>query len=60
MTILLTQSTCFSVKTEDISYIKDTWKLEDTENPQELKLLLEARDRMFDQDKKLWNSQDNS
>jgi hypothetical protein len=60
MTILLTQSAYFSVKTGDIFHIKGTWKLEDTENPQDMKLLLKTRDRMLYLNKKLWNSPDNS
>jgi hypothetical protein len=60
MTVLLTQSAYFSVKTGNTSDIKDTWKLENTENPQDLKLFLEARDRMLYLNKKLWNSRDNS
>jgi len=60
MTRLLTQSTYFCVKTGDIFDIKDRWKLEAAESPQDLKLLLEAKDKMLFLNKKLWNSQDNS
>jgi phosphoglycerol transferase MdoB-like AlkP superfamily enzyme len=56
MTLLLTESTYFSVKTGDIFDIKDRWKLEAVESPQDLQLLLEAKDRMFSLNKKLWNS----
>jgi len=58
MTLLLTQSTYFSLKTGDIFDIKDRWKLEPTEFPKDLELLLEARDKMLSLNKKLWNSPD--
>jgi phosphoglycerol transferase MdoB-like AlkP superfamily enzyme len=58
MTLLLTQSTYFCIKTGDIFDIKDRWKLEASESSQDLALLLEAKDRMLSLNKKLWNSQD--
>jgi phosphoglycerol transferase MdoB-like AlkP superfamily enzyme len=57
MTVFLTQSHYFSVETGDIFHIKDNWKLEEAESPQDLQLLLEAKLRMFSLNKKLWNSQ---
>jgi hypothetical protein len=58
MTLFLTQSTYFSVKTGDIFTIKDRWKLEPTKSSEDLALLREAKERMLFFNKKLWNSQD--
>jgi hypothetical protein len=56
MTILLSQSTYFSLMTGDIFAIKDRWKLEPTESSKDLALLLEAKDKMLSLNKKLWKS----
>jgi hypothetical protein len=56
MTLLLTQSTYFSAKTGDFFDIKDRWRLEPTEFPKDLALLLEARDKMLSLNRRLWNS----
>jgi hypothetical protein len=58
MTLLLTQSTYFSVKTGDIFAIKERWKLEPTKSSKDLTLLREAKERMLFLHKRLWNSHD--
>ena len=56
MTLLLTQSTYFSVSTGDIFAIRDRWKLEPTESPKDLAALLEVKEKMLSLNRKLWNS----
>ena len=58
MTLFLTQSTYFSVKTGDIFAIKERWKLEAAKSSKDLALLRKAKERMLFLNKKLWNSQD--
>jgi phosphoglycerol transferase MdoB-like AlkP superfamily enzyme len=58
MTILLTQSTYFSLKTGDIFAIKDRWKLEPAESSKDLALFLATKHKMLSLNKRLWNSQD--
>jgi phosphoglycerol transferase MdoB-like AlkP superfamily enzyme len=56
MTLLLTQSTYFSVKTGDIFAIKDRWKLEPAKSSKDLALLLDTKEKMLSLNKRLWNS----
>jgi len=56
MTLLLTKSTYFSVKTGDVFAIKDRWKLEPAKSSKDLALLLDTKDKMLSLNKKLWNS----
>ena len=57
MTILLTQSTYFSVKTGDIFAIKDRWKLEPAKSSKDSALFLDTKHKMLSLNKRLWNSQ---
>ena len=57
MTILLTQSTYFSVKTGDIFAIKDRWKLEPAKSSKDSALFLITKHKMLSLNKRLWNSQ---
>jgi phosphoglycerol transferase MdoB-like AlkP superfamily enzyme len=56
MTLLLTQSTYFSVKTGDIFAIQDRWKLEPAKSSKDLALLLDTKDKLLSLNKRLWNS----
>jgi hypothetical protein len=47
MTVFLTQSTYLSLKTGKIFEIKESWKLEEAQSPQDLELLLGAKDKML-------------
>jgi len=58
MTLLLTQSTYFSVNTGDIFTIKDRWKLEPSKFSKDLALLLNIKNKMLTLNHRLWNSSD--
>lgn len=58
MTLLLTESTYFNVRTGDIFAIKDRWRLEKVKFSKDATLLLEAKQKMSSQNKRLWNSHD--
>ena len=56
MTLLLTQSTYFSIETGDIFAIEDRWKLKPTKSSKDLALLLDTKDKLLSLNKRLWNS----